>query len=155
MPILTCFTSSALTLISFDKNVKRGYDFPMNKILEELDRIRKETPLPASGSAELAKKLGWDPTVLSHVIADRRPLTVERLKDIAEALPELAELCSEYVVGKRSLPLMSALRTVAQVDKKQLLSLIKEKGFQIQVDVRDSARNVLGKILNYLRNGRG
>lgn len=47
---------------------------------------------------------------------------------------------------------LSTLVALSAFDKSQWEALIEENGFPIQVRPRDAARDVLGKLLNYLEN---
>lgn len=54
---------------------------------------------------------------------------------------------------KEDLPLaLSALVSLARIDKQEWLALISDLGFAIDIRPRDASRDILGKVLRYLED---
>lgn len=92
----------------------------------------------------------------SHIFADALMMWAEKLKASPNA--EISDLCTTPRQQAASLSTqnmtvgLSLLLQLSKVNKREWAQFVREHAIPINVEQRDSSRNVLGKLLNYLEN---
>jgi hypothetical protein len=83
--------------------------------------------------------------------------TLRTLADILESYPntELSDMSSPFWISgslnkKQVAVNLKTLHSLSKIKKKEWVELIRDYGFNIEIKLRDSSRNIIGKLLNYL-----
>lgn len=83
--------------------------------------------------------------------------TLRTLADILESYPnaELSDMSSPFwisgALNKKQVAVnLKTLHSLSKIKKKEWVELIRDYGFNIEIKLRDSSRNIIGKLLNYI-----